>query len=138
MKVHEYQAKEILKSAGIPVPQGRIATTVQEAVMIADEIGGPVMVKAQVHVGGRGKAGGVKYAENLEAAKIWAQRILGMNIKGLKVKRVLITEAVDITSETYLGIILDRSTRKPVIMSSAAVIRTFLTVKPLISIPRIF
>ncbi|MCP4569311.1 MAG: ADP-forming succinate--CoA ligase subunit beta [FCB group bacterium] len=120
MKIHEYQAKEIFQSAGIPVPQGRVATTVQEAVTIADEIGGPVMVKAQVHVGGRGKAGGVKYAENLEAAKIWAQRILGMNIKGLEVKKVLITEAVDITSETYLGIILDRVTKKPVIMISAA------------------
>ena len=120
MKIHEYQAKEVFHSAGIPVPQGRVATTVQEAVTIADEIGGPVMVKAQVHVGGRGKAGGVKYAENLEAAKIWAQRILGMNIKGLEVKKVLITEAVDITSETYLGIILDRATKKPVIMISAA------------------
>lgn len=120
MKIHEYQAKEIFQSAGIPVPQGRVATTVQEAVTIADEIGGPVMVKAQVHVGGRGKAGGVKYAENLEAAKIWSQRILGMNIKGLEVKKVLITEAVDITSETYLGIILDRVTKKPVIMISAA------------------
>ena len=120
MKIHEYQAKQIFESAGIPVPQGRVATTVQDAVAIADEIGGPVMVKAQVHVGGRGKAGGVKYAENLEAAKIWSQRILGMDIKGLQVKKVLITEAVDITSETYLGIILDRATKKPVIMISAA------------------
>lgn len=120
MKIHEYQAKEIFASAGIPVPPGKVASTVQEAVAIADEINRPVMVKAQVLVGGRGKAGGVKYAENLEAAKIWSQRILGMDIKGLKVKRVLVTEAVDITSETYLGIILDRVTKRPVIMISAS------------------
>jgi len=120
MKIHEYQAKEIFAAAGIPVPMGRMATTVQDAVAIAEEIARPVMVKAQVHVGGRGKAGGVKYAENVEAAKIWAQRILGMDIKGLEVKKVLVTEAVDITSETYLGIILDRATKMPVIMISAA------------------
>jgi len=120
MKIHEYQAKEIFGSAGIPVPPGRVATTVQEAVEIAEEINRPVMVKAQVHVGGRGKAGGVKYAENLEAVKIWAQRILGMSIKELEVKKILVTEAVEITSETYLGIILDRATKKPVIMISAA------------------
>lgn len=120
MKVHEYQAKEIFRAAGIPVPPGRIATTVSDAVAIADEIGRPVMIKAQVHVGGRGKAGGIKYAENLEEAKIWAQRILELTIKELPVKKILVTEAVDITSETYLGIILDRVTKKPVIMISAA------------------
>ncbi len=120
MKIHEYQAKEIFKAAGIPIPAGRVAVTVQEAVDIAIEINRPVMVKAQVHVGGRGKAGGVKYAENIEAAKVCAQRILGMDIKGLAVKKVLVTEAVEITSETYLGIILDRSTKKPVIMISGA------------------
>lgn len=120
MKIHEYQAKEIFKAAGIPVPAGGVATTVGEATMIAEKIGRPVMVKAQVHVGGRGKAGGVKYAENLEAVKIWSQRILGMDIKGLQVKKVLITEAAEITSETYLGIILDRRTKRPVIMISAA------------------
>lgn len=120
MKIHEYQAKEIFAQAGLPVPMGRVATTVQEAVDIAEELNRPVMVKAQVHVGGRGKAGGVKYAENVEAAKIWATRILGMNIKGLTVKKILVTEAVEITSELYIGIILDRSTKKPVIMVSAA------------------
>jgi succinyl-CoA synthetase beta subunit len=120
MKIHEYQAKEIFAAGGIPVPPGRMATTVAEAVAIAEEIDRPVMVKAQVHVGGRGKAGGVKYAENIESAKIWAQRILGMDIKGLEVKKILVTEAVEITSETYLGIILDRSTKMPVIMISAA------------------
>jgi succinyl-CoA synthetase beta subunit len=120
MKIHEYQAKEIFAQGGIPVPPGKVATTVQEAVEIAEDIDRPVMVKAQVHVGGRGKAGGVKYAENVEAAKIWAQGILGMDIKGLKVKKILVTEAVDITSETYLGIILDRATKMAVIMISGA------------------
>lgn len=120
MKIHEYQAKEIFAAAGIPVPAGRVATSVPEASAIAEELARPVMVKAQVHVGGRGKAGGVKYAENAEAAKVWAQRILGMNIKGLPVTKVLITEAVDITSETYVGIILDRVTKMPTIMVSAA------------------
>lgn len=120
MKIHEYQAKEIFANAGIPVPQGRVATTVQDAVDIVEELNRPVMVKAQVHVGGRGKAGGVKYAENAEAAKIWATRILEMSIKDLPVKKILITEAVEITSELYIGIILDRGTKMPVIMVSAA------------------
>lgn len=120
MKIHEYQAKEIFAAAGIPVPAGKVATSVPEASAIAEELARPVMVKAQVHVGGRGKAGGVKYAENAEAAKVWAQRILGMNIKGLPVTKVLITEAVEITSETYVGIILDRATKMPTIMVSAA------------------
>ena len=120
MKIHEYQAKEIFAQAGIPVPQGRVVTTVQEAVDIVEELNRPVMVKAQVHVGGRGKAGGVKYAENAEAAKIWATRILEMSIKDLPVKKILVTEAVEITSELYIGIILDRITKKPVIMVSAA------------------
>lgn len=120
MKIHEYQAREIFRQAGIPVPEGRVALTVPEAIAIAEELARPVMIKAQVHVGGRGKAGGIKYAENVEAAKIWAQRIIGMDIKGLTVKKVLVTEAVEITSETYVGIILDRSTKMPVIMVSAA------------------
>lgn len=120
MKIHEYQAKEIFRAAGIPVPPGRVATSAAEAVAIAEEISRPVMIKAQVHVGGRGKAGGIKYAENVESAKIWAQRILGMDIKGLQVKKVLVTEATEIATETYLGIILDRVTKKPVIMISGA------------------
>ena len=92
MKIHEYQAKELFLQAGMPVPSGEIATNVADAVSIAESIGRPVMVKAQVHVGGRGKAGGVKYAENVEAVRVWAQKILGMDIKGLTVKKVLITE----------------------------------------------
>ncbi|MFZ5980484.1 MAG: ADP-forming succinate--CoA ligase subunit beta [Candidatus Zixiibacteriota bacterium] len=120
MKVHEYQAKQIFEKYGIPVPPGDVATTATEAFEIAARLNKPVMVKSQVHVGGRGKAGGVKYAENAEAAKVLAQKIIGMDIKGLTVKKVLVTEAVDIISESYVGIILDRATQRPVIMVSAA------------------
>jgi len=120
MKIHEYQAKQIFAEGGIPVPPGDIATTSLEAVAIAQRVGKPVMVKAQVHVGGRGKAGGIKYAENAEAAKVLAQTILGMDIKGLTVKKVLVTAAEDIITESYVGIILDRATKQPVIMVSPA------------------
>ena len=120
MKIHEYQAKEVFAEAGIPVPAGKVAATPVEAFEIAEKINRPVMVKAQVHVGGRGKAGGIKYAENAEAAKILAQSIIGMEIKGLTVKKALITEAEDIISESYVGIILDRVTKRPVIMVSPA------------------
>ncbi len=120
MKIHEYQAKEIFAASGIPVPPGEMATTSLEAVGIAERVGRPVMVKAQVHVGGRGKAGGIKYAENAEAAKVLAQSILGMDIKGLTVKKVLVTAAEDIITESYVGIILDRNTKQPVIMVSSA------------------
>ena len=120
MKIHEYQAKQIFDEAGIPVPGGEVATTPMEALEIAQRLNKPVMVKSQVHVGGRGKAGGIKYAENAEAAKILAQTILGMEIKGLPVKKVLVTIAEDIISESYVGIILDRASKKPVIMVSPA------------------
>lgn len=120
MKIHEYQAKLIFAEAGIPVPPGEVATNAAEALAIAEKFNKPVMVKAQVHVGGRGKAGGVKYAENAEAAHVLAQKIVGMDIKGLIVKKVLVTVAEEILSEAYVGIILDRVTKKPVIMVSAA------------------
>ena len=120
MKIHEYQAKQVFADAGIPVPEGDIATTPMDAFEIAESVNRPVMVKAQVHVGGRGKAGGVKYAENAEAAKVLATNILGMDIKGLTVKKVLVTAAEDILSESYVGIILDRATKSPVIMVSPA------------------
>ncbi len=120
MKIHEYQAKQIFAEAGMPVPAGEVAETPTDAFAIAEKLNSPVMVKAQVHVGGRGKAGGVKYAENAEAARVLAQKILGMDIKGLTVKKVLVTAAEDILSESYVGIILDRATKKPVIMVSAA------------------
>jgi succinyl-CoA synthetase beta subunit len=120
MKIHEYQAKQIFAEGGIPTLPGDMATTSLEAVAIAERVGKPVMVKAQVHVGGRGKAGGIKYAENAEAAKVLAQNILGMDIKGLTVKKVLVTAAEDIITESYVGIILDRATKQPVIMVSPA------------------
>ncbi len=120
MKVHEYQAKELFGRAGIPIPQGDVATNAAEAREIAIRFAKPVMVKSQVHVGGRGKAGGIKYAENAEAAQVLAQKIIGMEIKGLIVKKVLVTVAEDILSEAYVGIILDRATKKPVIIVSPA------------------
>ena len=120
MKIHEYQAKELFVKAGIPVPPGKAVETPAEAFEYAQELNQPVMVKAQVHVGGRGKAGGVKYAENAEAARVLATQIIGMDIKGLEVKKVLVTVAEDILSEAYVGIILDRATQRPVIMVSSA------------------
>lgn len=119
MKIHEYQAKEIFATFGIPVPKGKMATTPQEARNIAADYGRPVMVKAQVHVGGRGKAGGIKYSNNADEAFANAGKILGMDIKGLIVRRVLVTEASDIAHEVYCGIIIDRAAKKPVIMVSA-------------------
>jgi succinyl-CoA synthetase beta subunit len=120
MKIHEYQAKDIFKKYGIPVQPGEVATTPDEAKSITQRIGKPVMVKAQVLVGGRGKAGGIKYAENPDQAYEHAQKILGMEIKGIPVKKVLVTEAADIASEAYIGVIVDRRSKKPVIMVSAA------------------
>jgi succinyl-CoA synthetase beta subunit len=119
MKIHEYQAKEIFASFGIPVPKGKIAFSANEARNLAAEIGKPVMVKAQVHVGGRGKAGGIKYCATPDEAYSNAENIIGMNIKGLIVHKVLVTEATDISHEAYVGIIVDRSAKKPVIMVSA-------------------
>lgn len=120
MKIHEYQAKEIFKKFGIPVPDGKIATSPEEAEKIANEIGGKVVVKAQVHVGGRGKAGGVKLVNTPKEAKDVASKILGMDIKGLTVKKVLVTKAVDIRDEAYIGYIIDRKSKKPLVMVSAA------------------
>jgi succinyl-CoA synthetase beta subunit len=118
--LHEYQAKELLRAAGVPVPPGRIAHSPEEAEAIATEYGVPVMVKAQVHAGGRGKAGGVKFCRTAGEAREKAQAILGMEIKGLTVHKVLVTEAADIASEAYVGIIVDRATKKAVFMVSAA------------------
>jgi len=120
VNIHEYQAKEILRAAGVPIPAGEIAKTPEEAEAIARKIGGMVVVKAQVHAGGRGKAGGVKLAKTPEEAKEIASKILGMQIKGLTVYTVLVTAAADIASEAYVGIILDRATKKPVFMVSPA------------------
>jgi succinyl-CoA synthetase beta subunit len=119
MKIHEYQAKQFFENAGIPVPAGRVVTTADDAKKTAEEIGKPVVVKAQVLVGGRGKAGGVKLAKTPAEAMERASEILGMDIKGETVGKVLVAEAVDIATEIYVGIILDRSTQKPLIMSSS-------------------
>lgn len=120
MNLHEYQAKEILRAHGVNIPPGRVATTPAEAEAIAQEYGVPVMVKAQVHAGGRGKAGGVKFCKTPAEAKEKATAILGMQIKDLTVEQVLVTVAADIGSEAYVGIIVDRATKKPVFMVSAA------------------
>lgn len=120
MNIHEYQAKEILRGYGVPIPPGEIATTPEEAEAIAKRYGTAVMVKAQVHAGGRGKAGGVKFCKNSSEAREKATAILGMQIKGLTVEKVLVTVAADIGSEAYVGIIVDRATKKPVFMVSAA------------------
>ena len=120
MNLHEYQAKDILRGYGVNIPPGKVATTPAEAETIAREYGTAVMVKAQVHVGGRGKAGGVKFCKTPADAREKATAILGMDIKGLTVEKVLVTVAADIGSEAYVGIIVDRATKKPVFMVSAA------------------
>jgi len=120
VNLHEYQAKELLRAAGVPIPPGEIATTPDQAEAIAKQYGTAVMVKAQVHAGGRGKAGGVKFCPTPDAAKEKATAILGMTIKDLTVEKVLVTVAADIGSEAYVGIIVDRATKKPVFMVSAA------------------
>jgi succinyl-CoA synthetase beta subunit len=119
MDIHEYQAKEIFRGAGIPVPPGKVATTAEEAEAIAREYGGMVVVKAQVHAGGRGKAGGVKLAKTPEEAREHASKILGMEIKGLTVDKVLVTPAEDIASEAYIGILVDRKSQAATFMVSA-------------------
>lgn len=120
MNIHEYQAKEILRRFGVPIPPGEVATTPAEAEAIATKLGGAVMVKAQVHAGGRGKAGGVKFCKDAATAKEKATAILGMQIKGLTVEKVLVTTAADIGTEAYVGIIVDRKTKQAVFMVSAA------------------
>jgi succinyl-CoA synthetase beta subunit len=119
MKIHEYQAKELFRAGGMPVPPGTVVTSPEEAERAAAKIGKPVVVKAQVLVGGRGKAGGVKIAKSPAEAKEKAQAILGMDIKGETVQKVLVTEAVDIATEIYVGVIMDRARQQPLIMTSA-------------------
>jgi len=120
MKLHEYQSKQIFSKYGIPIPRGRVATTAEEAKQIAHELGGRVVIKSQVLVGGRGKAGGIKVANDPNEAGQIAAQILGMEIKGLPVRKVLVDEAAAIETEIYLGITNDRTARKPVMMASAA------------------
>ncbi|WP_321474622.1 ADP-forming succinate--CoA ligase subunit beta [uncultured Paludibaculum sp.] len=127
MKIHEYQAKAILAKYGVPVPRGRMALTVDEAKAIAVELGGRVVVKAQIHAGGRGKGGGVKLADNADAAAEVAAKILGMTLithqtgpEGRLVKCLLVEETLPIEKELYVGIVLDRAQGKLVMMASAA------------------
>jgi succinyl-CoA synthetase beta subunit len=120
LKLHEYQAKEIFAGFGIPIPGGKVAATPDEAHSIAREIGKKVVIKAQVHVGGRGKAGGIKFASTPEEARQVASQILSMEIKGLPVRKVLVGECLDVDDEYYLGVIVDRRSQKPVIMVSSA------------------
>ena len=120
MNLHEYQGRAIFRAGGIPMPDGDVATTPAEAEAIARRLNGQVVVKAQVHVGGRGKAGGVKLASTPKEASEAAQKILGMQIKGLTVQKVLVVPAADIATEAYAGLILDRATQRPVFIVSAA------------------
>jgi len=120
VNIHEYQAKELLRTEGVPIPPGEVARTPDEAMALARQYGGTVVIKAQVHAGGRGKAGGVKLAKSPIEAKEVATRILALHIKGLPVEKVLVTPAADIAKEAYVGIIVDRAAKKPVFMVSPA------------------
>jgi succinyl-CoA synthetase beta subunit len=119
MKLHEYQSKQIFNEHGIPIPRGKVTSTASEAKLIATELGGRVVVKSQVLVGGRGKAGGIRLAKNPKEAEKIATKILSMEIKGLPVRKVLVDEAAEIEKEIYLGITNDREARKPVMMASS-------------------
>ncbi|MBG9774856.1 ADP-forming succinate--CoA ligase subunit beta [Brevibacillus laterosporus] len=126
MNIHEYQGKEVLRQYGVAVPNGKVAFTVEEAVEAAKELGTKVcVVKAQIHAGGRGKAGGVKVAKSLDEVKAYASEILGKTLvthqtgpEGKEVKRLLIEEGCDIKKEYYLGLVLDRATSRVVLMGS--------------------
>jgi succinyl-CoA synthetase beta subunit len=125
MNIHEYQGKAVLKKYGVTVPNGRVAFTVDEAVAIAEELGGKAVVKAQIHAGGRGKAGGVKLGKNLDEVRTYAEQILGMTLvthqtgpEGKVVKRLLIEELSDIKKEYYIGLVVDRATQRVVMMAS--------------------
>ena len=120
MKLHEYQCKKIFERYDVPIPKGRVANIASEAKQIAEEFGGRVVIKAQVLVGGRGKSGGIKLAKDPTEAEKFAADILGMEIKGLPVRKILVDEAVSIEQEIYLSIINDRSNNCPVVMASAA------------------
>jgi succinyl-CoA synthetase beta subunit len=120
VKIHEVDARAIFAKNGLPVPESRLASSAEEARKAAAELGCPVVVKAQVLVGGRGKAGGVKLASSAEEAARKAGDILGMSIKGIEVERVLVARAVEIASELYVGMVIDRRSRKPLMMVSPA------------------
>ncbi len=126
MKIHEFQAKKILNEFGVKIPKGEVAETPEQAKEIAQKIGPKVVVKAQIHAGGRGKGGGVKLAGNPDEAEKTASEIIGMNLvthqtgpEGKRVKRVLVEEALDIDRELYIGIVIDRAAEAPVVMASS-------------------
>lgn len=119
MKLQEYQSKQIFSNYGIPIPSGRVAATAADAKQIAEELGGQVVIKSQVLVGGRGKAGGIRLAKSPQEAEDLATHILGMEIKGLPVRKILVDEAASIETEIYLGVTNDRTERKPVMMASS-------------------
>ena len=126
MKIHEYQGKQIISKFGVRIPRGEVANTPAEVFNIAENIGPRVVVKAQIHAGGRGKGGGVKLAENPQEAKKIASEILGMTLithqtgpEGKLVKKVLVEEALDIEKELYIGIVIDRAQEAPVVMASS-------------------
>jgi succinyl-CoA synthetase beta subunit len=127
MKIHEYQAKQIMSEFGVPVPKGRVAATPQEARQIAQQLGVPVVIKAQIHAGGRGKGGGIKLADTPAQAEDAARQIIGMRLvthqtgpEGRIVKRVLVEEQVQAQRELYLGIVIDSGSGRPVVMASEA------------------
>src|SRR5262249_61707621 len=127
MKIHEYQAKQILARYNVRIPRGEVAYNKEEAREIAERLGGTVVVKAQIHAGGRGKGGGVKLAKTSEEAEEIAERMLGMKLvtpqtgpDGRKVQKVLIEEGLNIHKELYLGIVIDRQTGQPVFVASAS------------------
>src|SRR5206468_10582121 len=120
VNIHEYQAKEILRREGVPIPPGEVASTPDQVESIARKFGGTVVIKAQVHAGGRGKAGGVKLARTPEDANSIAAQILKLTIKGLPVQQLLVTPAADIATEAYVGVIIDRASKRAVIMASPA------------------
>ena len=127
MKIHEHQAKELFAAVGLPIPRGEVARTAEEAREIASRLGGRVVVKAQIHAGGRGKGGGVRVVNDALAAEEAARAMLGMTLvtvqtgpEGREVGRLLIEEALDIAQELYVGLVIDRKQQQPVLMASAA------------------
>ena len=119
MRLHEYQSKEIFANHRIPIPRGRLASTPEEAKLIAEELGGPVVLKAQVLVGGRGKAGGIRLVKSPDEAEAEAAKILGERIKDIPVRRLLIEEAVNIQQEIYIGMTVDREKGETILIASA-------------------
>ena len=125
MKIHEFQAKQILSQYGVAVPRGEVAETPAKAAEIAQRLGGPVVLKAQIHAGGRGKGGGIKVAQSPEEAQSLAEKMIGMTLithqtgpQGKRVKRLLVEEALGVAKELYLGIVIDRARECPVVMAS--------------------